>query len=52
MERKCKQQQQHIYDLKEQLTHAQADFKVKASQFDGKSRQTASVVFHFLIMPS
>ncbi|XP_064621256.1 leucine-rich repeat-containing protein 45-like [Lineus longissimus] len=36
VERKCKVQQEQIYDLKEQLTHNQADLKLKASHFEEK----------------
>ena len=35
MERKNRCQQEQIYELKEGLAHAQADFKVKSSQFEG-----------------
>ena len=36
LERKCKVQQEQVFDLKEQLAHAQADVKLKSSQFDGE----------------
>ncbi|XP_013399235.1 leucine-rich repeat-containing protein 45 isoform X1 [Lingula anatina] len=36
LSRKCKQQQDQIYDLKEQLTHAQADIKLKGAQYEEK----------------
>ena len=35
LERKCRTQQEQIYELKEQLTHNQADLKLKASHFEG-----------------
>lgn len=34
LERKCKVQQEQIYDFKEQLAHGQADIKMKASLFE------------------
>ncbi|KAK2160778.1 hypothetical protein LSH36_127g12010 [Paralvinella palmiformis] len=34
LERKCKGQQEQIFDLKEQLTAAHAEVKLKAAQFD------------------
>ncbi len=35
-ERKGRTQQEHIFELKEALTHAQAEVKMKAAQFDGE----------------
>ena len=35
LERKCCSQQENIFELKEQLTHMQAETKMKASQMDG-----------------
>ncbi len=37
-ERKSRNQQEEIYELKEQLTHNQADLKLKAAHFEGESR--------------
>ncbi|KAL5017929.1 hypothetical protein ScPMuIL_003651 [Solemya velum] len=34
LERKCRQQQEQIFELKEQVTHLQAEMKIKGSQFD------------------
>ena len=36
LERKCRTQQEQIYELKEQLTHNQADLKLKTAHFEGK----------------
>ena len=35
LDRKCRQQQEQIFELKEQLTHLQAELKLKGSQFEG-----------------
>ena len=35
-ERKCKSQQEQVYDLKEQLAHSQADYKIKSAQYEGR----------------
>ena len=35
LDRKCRSQQEQIYELKEQLTHNQADLKLKTSHFEG-----------------
>ena len=37
LERKVRSQQEQIYELKEQLTHNQADLKLKTAHFDGTS---------------
>lgn len=34
LDRKCRQQQEQIFDLKEQLTHLQSELKLKGSQFE------------------
>ncbi|XP_064604350.1 leucine-rich repeat-containing protein 45-like [Liolophura sinensis] len=39
VERKCKQQQEEIFDLKEQVAHLQADLKLKRAQYDDKIQQ-------------
>lgn len=35
LERKTRNQQENIFELKEQLTTSQAEVKLKAAQFDG-----------------
>ena len=40
-ERKCRTQQEQIYELKEQLTHNQADLKLKTAHFEGKMNVTS-----------
>ncbi|CAG5118681.1 unnamed protein product [Candidula unifasciata] len=39
LERKCHQQQEQIYDLKEQVTHLQSELTLKGSQFDERLAQ-------------
>ncbi|XP_041363467.1 leucine-rich repeat-containing protein 45-like [Gigantopelta aegis] len=39
LDRKCKNQQEQIYELKEQITHLQAELKLKSSQFDERIQQ-------------
>lgn len=34
LDRKCRQQQEQIFELKEQLTHLQSELKLKGSQFE------------------
>lgn len=36
LERKCRQQQEQIYDLKEQVTHLQSELTMKGSQYEGQ----------------
>ena len=42
LERKCQGQQEIIFELKEQLGHAHADYKLKSAHFDGKYMSTFS----------
>lgn len=35
LDRKCRMQQEQIFELKEQITHLQAEMKLKGSHFDG-----------------
>ena len=44
LELKTRTQQEHIYDLKEQVTHGQAEHKLKAAQFEGRFKSTAQPV--------
>ena len=37
MERKCRSQQENIFELKEQLAHNQADGKMKLTQYEGNN---------------
>ncbi|KAJ8318587.1 hypothetical protein KUTeg_003678, partial [Tegillarca granosa] len=39
LERRCKQQQDQIFELKEQITHLQAEVKLKGSHFDERIQQ-------------
>ncbi|KAK7501490.1 hypothetical protein BaRGS_00007294 [Batillaria attramentaria] len=34
LDRKCRQQQEQVFDLKEQVTHLQSELKLKGSQFE------------------
>lgn len=36
LDRKCRMQQEQIFELKEQITHLQAEMKLKGSHFDGE----------------
>ena len=36
LDRKCRMQQDQIFELKEQITHLQAEQKLKGSHFEGK----------------
>ena len=49
LERRCRQQQDQIFELKEQVTSLQAELKMKGSQFDGNnSWAELSIFFNFL----
>jgi len=37
LERKCRLQQEQIFNLKESLAHQQAEVKLKQTQFEGKN---------------
>ncbi|CAL1532646.1 unnamed protein product [Lymnaea stagnalis] len=39
LERKCRQQQEQIYDFKEQITHIQSELTLKGSQFEERITQ-------------
>ncbi|XP_041364720.1 leucine-rich repeat-containing protein 45-like [Gigantopelta aegis] len=39
LDKKCKNQQEQIFELKEQIIHLQAELKLKASKFDEKIQQ-------------
>ena len=42
LERKCRLQQEQIFNLKESLAHQQAEVKLKQTQFEGKQLFTLS----------
>lgn len=39
LDRKCRMQQEQIFELKEQITHLQAEMKLKGSHFDDRIQQ-------------
>uniref|UniRef100_K1RCY5 Leucine-rich repeat-containing protein 45 n=1 Tax=Magallana gigas TaxID=29159 RepID=K1RCY5_MAGGI len=42
LDRKCRMQQEQIFELKEQITHLQAEMKLKGSHFDDRIQQEKS----------
>ncbi|XP_046380358.2 leucine-rich repeat-containing protein 45-like [Haliotis rufescens] len=39
LDRKCRNQQEQVFELKEQITHLQAELKLKGTQFDERLQQ-------------
>jgi len=50
LERKCRLQQEQIFNLKESLAHQQAEFKLKQTQFEGKQLFSLCLLCTYFIL--